>query len=156
MKTILDFVVIVLLIKIAWTDHKTMEIPDRWNLALGICGVISMFFSSHISILERGIGAFCVSVPMILLTVWIPEAFGGGDIKLTFVMGFYLGWKKVLLGTFLAIMIGGTQAFYLQVSGKARVGEGAHMAFGPALCLGFFLAARWGSIIISWYLNLFC
>ena len=155
MKAILDFIVTILLAIIAWTDHKTMEIPDRWNLALGVCGIAAMFINPEVSILERGIGAFCVSVPMFLLTTWIPGAFGGGDIKLTFAMGLYLGWKFVLLGTFLAILIGGTQAIYLLASRKAKVGEGAHMAFGPALCLGLFLAAHWGTRILSWYLNLF-
>ena len=134
MKTILDFVVIVLLIKIAWTDHKTMEIPDRWNLALGICGVISMFFSSHISILERGIGAFCVSVPMILLTVWIPEAFGGGDIKLLAIAGGLLGWKGGLLALCAGFLAAGIYGVVMLAMGKIRKND--QNALGPFLCLG--------------------
>ena len=31
--------------------------------------------------------------PMYLLTVLIPDCFGGGDIKLIAVAGFLLGWK---------------------------------------------------------------
>ena len=85
----------------------------------------------------------------------IPGAFGGGDIKLTFVMGLYLGWKKVLLGMFLAVLIGGAEASWLLLTGKVKVGEGAHMAFGPALCLGFILAGWWGDVLVSSYLNLF-
>lgn len=155
MKESLDVIVIVLLVKIAWTDYKTMEIPDRWNLFLSVCGFAAIFINSEISVLERIVGAFCVSVPMFLVTALIPGAFGGGDIKLTFSMGLHLGWKRLLLGTFAAIMIGGMQALYLLATGKAKVGEGAHMAFGPALCIGFFLANWWGEVLINWYLGLF-
>ena len=155
MKAILDFVVIVLLIKIAWTDYKTMEIPDKWNVMLGMCGVAAFVVPQELSVLERIMGACCVSVPMYLLTVWIPGAFGGGDIKLTFVMGLYLGWKTVLFGTFIAILFGGMQALGLLVTGKVKMGEGVHMAFGPALCLGFILAHWWGDRMLSWYFGLF-
>lgn len=155
MEEILNLVVTILLIKIAWTDYKTMEIPDKWNFTVGICGVVSIYLNPGISVLERMAGALCISVPMYLLTVWIPGAFGGGDVKLTSAMGLYLGWKNVLLGTFAAILIGGLQALSLLATGKVKAGEGAHMTFGPALCLGFFLANWWGDLLVPWYFGLF-
>ena len=60
-----------------------------------------------ITISERFIGFFAISVPMFIAIVLIPNAFGGGDIKLLAVCGFFLGWKYVLLGTFFAILIEG-------------------------------------------------
>ena len=155
MEWVLKIMVVIILALIAWTDWKTMEIPDWMNLSLAVCAVINMFIENNVSVFERVIGAFCVSVPMYLLILRIPAAFGGGDIKLTSAIGLYLGWKKTLTGTFLAFLIGGLQGSYLLVSGKAKRGEGAHMAFGPALCIGYAAAMFAGNEILQWYLSLF-
>ena len=70
-----------------------MEIlPSTLFVMLGI-GVISVFTMPEIGILSRVIGAFCVSVPLLLICMFIDGAFGGGDIKLMFVVGIVLGWK---------------------------------------------------------------
>lgn len=155
MAMVLKIVVLILLAAVAWVDHKTMEIPDELNLALTICGFLSVFTEPELSVVARIVGALCVSIPMYLVIRLVPGAFGGGDVKLTFAMGIYLGWKMVLVGTFLAFLAGGIQAVKLLVSGKAKVGEGAHMAFGPALCLGFSLASLCGNELLGWYLSLF-
>ena len=149
-------VVVYLLVMIAVIDFKTMEIPDELNLALGVCALCAACMDSDIGLAARLIGAVSVSVPMLLMCMAIPGAFGGGDIKLVFVMGLYLGWKLLLTGVFLAFLIGGIQAFYLLLSGKAKAGEGAHMAFGPALCVGMIIAMFWGNGLLSWYFGLFC
>ena len=151
----LHVIVGILLLMIAWTDHKTMMIPDAYSLALIVCGILAIVLQPEITIQERLIGCFCVSLPMYLMIILIPGSFGGGDVKLTFAMGFYLGWKQMYTGTFLALLIGGIEAVYLLASGKAKAGEGAHMAFGPALCAGFLLAMVWGQQLTSWYLGLF-
>jgi len=114
-----------------------------------------MFIEPEILIKDRLLGAICVSLPMYLMILWIPESFGGGDVKLTFAMGLYQGVRRTLTGTFLAILIGGLYAVYLLASGKAKAGEGAHMAFGPALCIGFVVSRLWGDQILSWYFQLF-
>ena len=155
MENLLQSIVMILLVVIAWHDHKTMEIPDEYNIALAVCGAVSMFLWKEISLIDRLIGACCISIPMYLVICLIPGAFGGGDVKLTFAIGLYLGWKMTLTGTFLAFLIGGMQAIYLLATGKAKSGEGAHMAFGPALCAGCILAIIWGNRILGWYLGLF-
>lgn len=155
MAVILEGIVFVLLGIIAWRDSRTMEISDEWNLAVAVCGVAAMFIEPEILIKDRLLGAICVSLPMYLMILWIPESFGGGDVKLTFAMGLYLGVRRTLTGTFLAILIGGLYAVYLLASGKAKAGEGAHMAFGPALCIGFVVSRLWGDQILSWYFQLF-
>ena len=149
-------IVVCLLAVIAVIDLRTMEIPDELNLALGICALCSIWADLGIGLAARLIGAVCVSVPMLLICMAIPGAFGGGDIKLVFVMGLYLGWKLLLTGVFLAFLIGGIQAFYLLLSGKAKAGEGAQMSFGPALCVGMIIAMFWGNGLLSWYFGLFC
>ena len=155
MDWLLELSVYCILIIIAWIDCKTMEIPDRWNLLLAVCGVAAMFIKTDPAMSDRIIGACCISIPMYLMICLIPGSFGGGDVKLTFVMGFYLGWKKSLIGAYLACLMGGCRALVLLLSGKVKAGDGAHMAFGPALCMGFILANRYGEELLNWYLGLF-
>ena len=155
MDIILKGVVVIMLIRVAWIDHKTMRIPDICSLVLAACGIFAMVFQPEITIPERLIGCFCISAPMYLMITLIPGSFGGGDVKLTFAMGLYLGWKLAVTGTFLAFLIGGVQAVYLLAGGKAKMGERTHMAFGPALCAGYLLAMIWGEPLISWSLGLF-
>lgn len=147
---------VIMLIYIAIVDAKTMEIPDQCNVILGIFAVISLWCNPEIGLQERIIGAFCISVPMYALCILIEDAFGGGDIKLVFVMGFYLGWKLVLTGMFLAVLFGGMQAVYLMKRKNIKAGENAHMAFGPALCIGMIIALFWGNELISLYFGWFC
>ncbi len=146
---------VILMAAIAWIDRKTMEIPDELNFLVIICGVASIWIAPKISMFSRIVGAFLVSVPMVFMIRLIPDSFGGGDVKLVFGAGLCLGWKGLLVGTFFAFLIGGFQAMYLLISGKAKVGEGAHMAFGPALCIGFLIAQFYGDALINWYLHLF-
>lgn len=151
---VIDAAVILVLCRIAWIDQKTMEIPDKLNGVIAAFAVLSSFLGSDLNWSVRIIGACCVSIPMYLLNWLIEDAFGGGDIKLCIGMGWYLGWKNMLVGAFLGCMIGGLQASYLLITGKARVGEGTHMAFGPALCTGLSLALLFGDALLIWYMGL--
>lgn len=144
-----------ILLIIGWTDYKTMEIPDIWNAALGICAFASLFMETGISIGERIGGAVCVSLPMYLLCVWIHGAFGEGDMLLLSVMGFYLGMRLLLLGAFLGFLLGGAEAVYLLGTRRVKPGEHARMAFAPALCAGLLTAMFFGERILSWYFGLF-
>ena len=155
MNLLLDMAVAMLLTGVAWVDAKTMKIPDRFQSALGVCGLLSALCVSDPPVEERIIGMVCVSVPMLLLCMRIPGAFGGGDVKLTFVMGWYLGWRRMMLGAWFGVIFGGMQATYLLVNRRARALGQTHMAFGPALCTGLILSMMWGESIVSWYLGLF-
>lgn len=151
--TVLSFGVSAILLAIALIDLDTMEIPDSLLLALLAFAACALFGWPAISLAERTIGFFVISVPLLLITLVIPGAFGGGDIKLMAVCGFLLGWKNTLLAFFVALLIGGGYAVYLLVSGKSK--RGAHIAFGPYLCIGVAVALFWGTEIVRFYLNLF-
>ena len=151
----MNILVTLLLLRIAYIDYKTMKIPDKLNLAIMVCGLISCIQNTEIDFIERMIGFLIVSVPMYMICLMIPEAFGGGDIKLTAVMGFFLGWKQVLVGAYLSFLIGGAQAAWLLAVKKIKQRSHAHMAFGPALCLGMWIAMIRGKDLITWYLEFF-
>lgn len=151
----LNLVTFVVMFFLSIEDWRTMEIPDRFQIMLAGCSVASLFVFPETGVTDRVIGLLCVSVPMFLLCLVVEGAFGGGDIKLCAIMGFYLGWRACLVGTMIGFFIGGIQAVILLINGKVKYGEGAHMAFGPALCAGFFTAEFYGGPIFEWYIDFF-
>lgn len=137
---------------VTFVDHDTMEIPNRFILAMAAVGAVSFFTMPETGIIDRLIGAVCTSVPLFIITLFIPGAFGGGDIKLLAVSGLFLGWKLSLLALFIGIITGGGYGIYLLATKKA--GRKDHFAFGPFLCFGLAMAAFFGMPMIRWYLNL--
>ncbi|MEO1815712.1 MAG: prepilin peptidase [Acetobacterium sp.] len=140
-----------ILICITMIDFDTMTIPNGLVIALMAPALLSFFFFPQVGILSRVIGIFVISLPMLALALVIPDAFGGGDIKLMAVAGFMLGWGNTLLATFIGLLLGGAVAVYL----LAQKTKDKHMAFGPYLCIGIMTALLFGDIIIQWYFNLF-
>ena len=102
-----------LLAVIGWIDGRTMEIPYALSGALAICALADFFLFPGLPVGERLMGMVCVSVPMYTLCMVVKEAFGGGDILLISIMGFYLGWRALLPGVFLGFLLGGLEAVWL-------------------------------------------
>lgn len=152
MKSISELVFVGLLIAVAVCDWKTMEIPDALNLLLLGNGVAAGIFFGELSVGNRLCGMVSVSVPMLLLALAVPGAFGGGDIKLTAACGVFLGWKRNLIAAFLAVLSGGIYGIWLLAAGKK--GRHEYFAFGPFLCLGMVIALFWGDMLWAWYLGL--
>lgn len=138
---------------VAFVDLETKEIPNGLVVMAEVIGALSILFFPEISILERGIGIVCVSVPMLALTCAVPGMFGGGDIKLMAACGVFLGWKYSLLAIFLALLMGGVFSGILLVVKKAN--RKKQFSFGPFLCLGILIAFLWGEWILNWYFGMF-
>ena len=144
---------------IARLDAATREIPDALNAAvalLGLCRVALLGARQGgwvPTVLSHGLGALCVSLPMLVLCLAVPGAFGGGDIKLMAAAGLFLGWQATLAAFFLAVVSGGGYGFFLLAAGRARRGD--QIAFGPFLCAGIAAALLAGGWLVRRYLALF-
>lgn len=152
-RMIVAFAFLCILTVVSLIDLDTMEIPFSLVVAAALTGVLSCLFFPEISLVERGIGILCVSLPLYLLTLLIPGAFGGGDIKLMAACGIFLGWKLNLLSLFFAVMGGGIYGIWLLAT--KRKGKKDHFAFGPFLCAGIAAAMFAGENILDWYLGFF-
>lgn len=119
MRFCIDLCLAVVLIQIAWTDIRTMMIPDRVLVPLMILAGLSVFTEPEIPFTARLIGIFCTALPMYLANLFVDGAFGGGDIRLLAAAGFCLGWKTCLIGT-----ITGTFSWRTSVSGPAGTWKG--------------------------------
>lgn len=141
-----------LLLVVGFVDWDTMEIPDSFVAAAFILGLLSVFTMRDTGILSRIIGIFAVSVPLLLLTLAVPGAFGGGDIKLMAGCGLFLGAKLCLLSLAFAVLTGGLYGIWLLLTRKK--GGKEHFAFGPFLCVGMAAALFVGDWVLNWYMGL--
>ncbi|MFN8077496.1 MAG: prepilin peptidase [Kineosporiaceae bacterium] len=81
--------------------------------------------------------------------------FGYGDVKLSGVLGLYLGslgWPAVVLGVFAGYLVGGVVGVALLLTGAA--GRRSRVPFGPFMIVGAWTAAVWGAPVADWYLRL--
>ena len=154
--SLIYFIVLCSLFALAWIDHHTMEIPDKFHIIIAACGVLAFFFGPAIGIKSHLIGIGVASVPMFIFMVICllttgTEAFGFGDVKLMAAVGLFLGWQKTLVALFIGFIIGGIYGSILLATRKKSGKE--YFAFGPALCIGIGIAMFAAEPIINWYLN---
>ena len=153
MNVILTIAFVIMLGLVTIVDIKKMEIPNGFIMVIGIIAIMAMVFQDNLTFTNRLIGFFCISLPLLIIALMIPDAFGGGDIKLMAVSGFYLGVQLILLGFFLGLVGGGFYGVYLLLTKKK--GKKEHIPFGPFLCGGMVIALFFGTQIIAWYLSQF-
>ena len=119
---------------IAFNDVRTKEIPNVMVAALIPLSIMSVWLYPEISGISRLVGLFTASAPMLIMTLIWPKVFGGGDIKLYFVIGLVL----TIQGIFLSITIASAAAlFYVLVFMKNKKQE---IPFAPFIALGSLLA----------------
>lgn len=124
---------------IALSDLNRMKIPNSFIIAAGIMAVVSAFVFPETGILYRGIGALCISLPMLAAALFIPGGFGGGDIKLMMVCGWFLGWERCIVAFAVAIVAAGIFCVCMLLVGK--ITRKSRFPLGPFLCLGTAVAA---------------
>lgn len=140
-----------ILIVASMIDFDIMEIPNRLNILIVVLAIFSMV-TQPLSIKEKIIGFFIVSVPTLLIAVLTKGGIGGGDIKLLASCGLLLGYKSILVATFIGVMIGGIVGMIKLIKHKQRKQE---MPLGPYLSIGIMIAALYGDVIFSYYISLF-
>ena len=82
--------------------------------------------------------------------VFKKEAMGGGDIKMMAMVGGVIGWKGIILTTFLGSLLGSIIGVLMMIfAGRER---GSLIPFGPFLAVGSAISLIFGQEIIFWYL----
>ena len=146
----LNLVLSCVLILITFIDFDTLLIPDRFHVIIGGLAIINLILNPT-QLPSSLIGAIIISVPFLIIAM-TTGGMGGGDIKLMFVAGLYLGWQATLVSFFIASISGGLYALYLILIKKQ--GRKAEMPFGPFLCIGILIASLYSTQLITWYLSL--
>lgn len=94
--------------------------------------------------------AFYYLVAYLSIRILKKEGMGGGDIKMMAMVGAFLGWKAVILTTFLGSLSGALTGIGIMMS-RGRAG-GSLIPFGPFLALGAVVSLLFGQEILIWYL----
>ena len=97
------------------------------------------------------VGAVVMGAVYLLLAVLPGGGVGGGDVRLAPVIGGLLGWLgpgRVVVGLLAGFLVGGLAAVALLA--LRRVGLRSSIAYGPAMCLGAWVAIGFTSRILTW------
>jgi len=89
---------------------------------------------------------------LLLFIVTKGRGMGFGDVVYAFLMGFILGFPKVILGLYLSFVIGAIVSLAL-VAMKKKKFKGGTIPFGPFLVFGTIVSLLWGNIIIDYILR---
>ena len=162
---IIYFLFLAVLTVVTFIDMDTMEIPFMLNVIIFVMGVVSLILQfvsdavpgseflamDEVTIVSRLIGMICISLPLYLIVLFIPEGFGGGDIKLMSVSGLLIGGASMICAMCIGIITGGAYVTLMLV--RKRLNKTDQFAFGPFLAFGLATAIFLGDKMAVWYLQ---
>ena len=144
----------------ALADLEGYIIPDRFIVA-GVAARIPFFFFEdwRRTLPDALLGGFAVGGGLLAFVLLYEklrrvEAMGGGDLKLLFVTGLWLGWAKNLLCLLLACILG--IAFGLATQKRRAAQENAKVfPWGPSICAAGIVTMLAGEAVIAAYGSMF-
>ena len=145
LKSVLIAIFLLGLVACAASDINKGIVPDLIVILIAATGVINTVFDRS-DLPGHLLGIVIVSVPMLLISLMVKGAFGGGDIKLMAAAGLFLGWKYTLLGAFAGMFISGFYGMYLLLTKKA--GASAKLKLVPFLAFGLGAVSLFGDMIL--------
>lgn len=132
-----------ILIIVSFIDIDHQIIPNKlivFTLAMGIL----FSFIDDISLMNAVVGML-LGGGLLLILALLPGALGGGDIKLMFALGIFLGAKGILVALFLSFVIASIISVLLLLFKIKKRKD--HIPFGPFLAIGSFIAFHFFKII---------
>lgn len=145
------------LVALSVIDLQRFLLPNRIVFPLAGVSVVLLGLGAlaegegghYVRALLAAVVAFVVFT---LLHVISPRSMGFGDVKLSFVLGLflgYLGWGEVVLGLFLGFLYGAVIGIGLILTGLRTRKD--HVPFGPFLAAGTVTAILVGEAILDWW-----
>lgn len=148
-----------ILIVISIYDFKHKEIPNGFNLTLIAVALMRLFYEAAVTgkpglLLSNLIAALVAFLFFFSFVYFSQETWmGGGDAKLAFGLGLFLGPIYTFLAILLASVIG--SIYGLSLMGLKVAGNKTEIPFGPFLALGSFISFTFGYFLIDSYVKIF-
>lgn len=147
-------------IALAAIDLDTRRLPNVVVLPslivlAGLLAAAAVVDSAAISLMRACIGAAALFAFYSALRLARPGGMGGGDVKLSAVIGLvlgWLGWGPLVVGAFAAFVIGGV--FGLALLAGRRATRRTAIPFGPWMLAGAWVGILAGAPLAAWYLRL--
>jgi len=141
------------LLALALIDWREQILPDSLTLPLLAGGLGAAWTLVRLDFIDHAIGAVAGltlfwAVAAIFRRVRGYDGLGGGDAKLFAASGAWLGWMglpSVLVIASGAALVG---VGVLKLAGKSNLSR-TEIAFGPYLCIGFWLVWLYGPLTIG-------
>jgi leader peptidase (prepilin peptidase)/N-methyltransferase len=149
------------LIALSAIDLEHYLLPNRLVYPLGFAGAALLAFASALendwNAYGRALAAAAAAfVFFFIVHVISPRGMGFGDVRLSFVLGMYLGWlgwAEMLAGLFLGFVYGAIVGLVVMAVVGAK-GRKYHIPFVPFLALGTMTIVLFGEPILDWYRGL--
>lgn len=166
------------LLGLSLVDLETYQIPNGFILAGLLTWIVTFAFfgvdagsytvgriirplvgSDWLAVLVDGlIGAFAVAGVLLLIALLFDRvvgrrSLGGGDVKLVFMVGLYLGLAASVLNVIVSCFIGIAFALFTQKE-RADNENPKAFPFGPSVAVATWLTLLFGSPLIGAYLSL--
>jgi leader peptidase (prepilin peptidase)/N-methyltransferase len=140
-----------LLVVVSFIDIEFHIIPNRLVLLGLVVGLALGLMRPGNPVWFMVLGTAAGFGLMLLVAFLSGGRMGYGDVKLSAVLGLFLGWQAVLLAIFFAFAGGAVYGLILMLFfGKSRK---TPVPFGPFLAAAAIVAYMWSEPIISWYLR---
>lgn len=149
------------LVVLSVIDLRYRLLPDRVVYPAFVVGWAALIALAAPSgegerLIEAAVGGLVFGGFFFVVALLVPSGMGGGDVKLGFVLGTFLGYLDglgvVLAGMFLAFLGGSVVGLGLIfIAGRGRK---TMVPFGPFLALGTVLAVFVGRPLVDGYLGL--
>lgn len=154
--TLRNWIFICMLFLLSLVDLEIYEIPNLCIIiSIVVWGASVPLMKEPLNILKSGlIAGFSFGIGMLLISLLFDkilkkESLGGGDVKLFFVMGLYLGVMRSLFSLVLACIIGLVFALITRRGQKDK-----KIPFGPSIAVATFFMLLYGTPIVDWYSGL--
>ncbi len=143
---------------LALIDIDCKRLPDALTLpgypvAAALLGVAALAGSDSGSFVRALLGGLAMYAVYFALCFAYPAGMGFGDVKLSGVLGLYvgwLGWGEWAVAVFAGFLLGAVFGVALVVG--RRGGRKTAVPFGPFMLLGAFIAVLWGAELSDAYL----
>ena len=122
----------IFLLAICATDFEQQLIFDRMLFPFALLGLLLLPFSA-IGFTDALLAGFIGGGAFLLLAVLTHGAIGGGDIKLIFVLGLWLGTKQLYTTVLSGLILGGLVALLLLITRQRSRRD--FFAYGPWFAL---------------------
>ncbi len=141
------------LLVIFFADLKYQIIPDSM-VVIGLLGSIGILIATSMSMIAINIITGLASSCFFLFFWYFTHGrgMGLGDVKLALLLGFLLGFPKIVVALYIAFLTGAAYGVILILIGKKSLKT--RIAFGPFLVLGTLITIIWGGSIIAWWKGL--
>lgn len=141
------------LLAVTLTDLERRLIPNKILLVATVFGVAIAAVGDPSSLPERAIAAAAAGGVLFLVVLLYPRGMGLGDVKLTAVMGLYLG-RNVAPAVLVALLAGSIVGLAMIARHGAAARKQA-IPFGPFLALGGVVGLLAGDQLVDLYLSTF-